>query len=101
MANVVKYYKLKSNNESLFRTEIGEDIIDEQNRWEEITQAEYNARLEIRELKAELRATDYVVIKIAEAATSEEQAALRSEYANVIAHRIEVRAQINELEEGL
>ena len=101
MANVDKYYKLKTNNDSLFHTEPNEEIIDEENRWEEITEEEYNARLEIRELKAELRATDYVVIKIAEAATSEQQAALRAEYAEVIAHRIEVRAQINELEEGL
>lgn len=52
----------------------------------------------IIKLKAELAATDYVVIKIAESDVAEEIAALRQEYASIIAHRKEVRAQINELE---
>lgn len=53
---------------------------------------------QIASLKAELAATDYVVIKIAESDVAEEIAALRQEYASIIAHRKEVRAQINELE---
>lgn len=53
---------------------------------------------QIAQLKAELAATDYVVIKIAESDDADEIAALRAEYADVIAHRRQVRAQINELE---
>lgn len=53
------------------------------------------AAKEIRELKDQLRETDYAVIKIAEgAATSEE-------YSEVIAQREAWRARINELEKSL
>lgn len=99
--NASKYYKLKSNPEKLLCTKEGEVLIDENNEWQEINEEEYNARSQINVLKAELKDTDYVVIKIAEAETSEQQNAIRQEYAQEIAHRIQVRAQINELEEGL
>ena len=57
--------------------------------------AQVQAEREIFLLKAQLRETDYVVIKIAEgAATSEE-------YSEVIAQREAWRARINELEESL
>ena len=45
--------------------------------------------------------TDYVVIKLAEAETREEQDAIREEYADVIAKRKRVRALINQLEAEL
>ena len=50
---------------------------------------------EIAQLKGELAATDYVVIKIAEGVATAE------EYATVIARRQECRSRINELEEDL
>lgn len=50
---------------------------------------------EIRELKGQLRETDYAVIKIAEGAATAE------EYSEVIAQRESWRARINELEESL
>lgn len=52
----------------------------------------------IAELKAQLDSTDYVVLKIAEADTAEEQAQLREHYAEVIANRKAWRAEINELQ---
>lgn len=52
----------------------------------------------ISELKAELSSTDYVVIKIAEADTTEEQQQLREHYADVIANRKMWRTEINTLE---
>ena len=55
----------------------------------------------IAQLKDELASTDYVVIKIAESDDADEIAALRTEYASVIAHRKQVRTQINELESNL
>lgn len=60
--------------------------------------AKREKRKQIANLKTELAKTDYVVIKIAESDDEEEIAALREEYATVIAHRKELRAQINELE---
>ena len=56
---------------------------------------------QIAQLKRELAVTDYVVIKIAEAETAEEQAALREEYAEVITARKSYRVQINQLEEEI
>lgn len=96
-----KYYKFKANENHLFHTVDGEDLIDENKEWAAITKAEYDARVQIKELKAELARTDYIVIKIAEAATTQAQDALRAEYAETIARRIQVREQINELEEDL
>lgn len=67
----------------------------------EPTEAELAAqekRNQIAQLKRALAESDYVVIKIAEADTAEEQAALREEYAGVIASRKEARVQINTLE---
>ena len=63
--------------------------------------AKREKRNQIAQLKSELAKTDYVVIKIAESDDQEEIAALREEYATVIAHRKELRAQINELEAQL
>lgn len=51
----------------------------------------------IAALKHELAETDYVVIKIAESDDADEIAALRQEYAQVIAHRREVRSELNDL----
>ncbi len=48
-------------------------------------------------LLAELAATDYIAAKLAEATTDEESAALRAEYAQVIADRKAWRAEINSL----
>lgn len=59
---------------------------------EEIKQAR------IAELKGQLDSTDYVIIKIAEADTTEEQAQLREHYAEVITNRKAWRAEINELQ---
>ncbi len=56
---------------------------------------------EIATLKGELAKTDYVVIKIAECETVEEQSALRTEYASVIADRKAKRTRINALLEEL
>ncbi len=53
----------------------------------------------IENLKRSLSQTDYVVTKIAEAETIEEQQALRIKYADVLNQRKQWRAQINELEE--
>lgn len=53
------------------------------------------AKREIYTLKAQLRETDYAVIKIAEGAATTE------EYSEVIAQRETWRARINELEEQL
>lgn len=55
-------------------------------------------RARIAELKAELDSTDYVVIKIAEADTIEEQNMLREHYSDIITNRKSWRDEINELE---
>ena len=47
-----------------------------------------------------LNATDYIVTKIAEAETVEEQQALRTKYADILAQRRAWRTEINELEES-
>ena len=54
------------------------------------TQEELNA-MEVERLKAELSATDYKCLKYVDGAISDE------EYAEVKAHRAELRAKINEL----
>ena len=56
---------------------------------------------QIAQLKAFLRETDWVVVKIAEETDSSEIAALREKYANVILQRKNSREQINELEAEL
>lgn len=53
----------------------------------------------IQKLRMNLASTDYIVTKIAEAETQEEQQAIRQQYADILALRKEWRAQINELEE--
>lgn len=67
--------------------------------------AEQKAKAEtkrrIGELKRFLNETDWVVIKIAEETDATKIAALREKYASVIADRISIRAEINELEEQL
>ena len=55
------------------------------------TQEELDA-IEVERLKAELAATDYKCLKYIDGALTEE------EYAEVRAHRAELRARINELE---
>lgn len=52
----------------------------------------------ICQLKYNLTSTDWVIIKIAEADTLEEQQALRAEYGETINQRRAWREQINELE---
>ena len=54
----------------------------------------------IHSLKNNLASTDYVVTKIAEAETVEEQQALRTRYADVFNQRKQWRAEINQLEES-
>ena len=54
--------------------------------------------IRIAELKDLLVSTDYIVVKIAEAETSEEQAELRQRYSDVIEQRKQWRSEINELE---
>lgn len=49
------------------------------------------------DLEYNLKMTDYVVIKIAEAETDEERQSLRNQYADVIAKRKLWRKAINEL----
>jgi len=53
---------------------------------------------EIAVLKAYLASTDWVITKISEADTVEEQTALREKYADTIAQRKAARARINELD---
>ena len=55
-------------------------------------------RRRIAQLKAELNRPDYVVIKIAEADTIEEQNMLREHYSDIIINRKSWREEINELE---
>ncbi len=84
--------------------EITKEEWDELTYVDEPTQAEIQAeqiRLEISQLKSFLSSTDYIIIKIAEAETEEQRTAIRTEYASVIAERIQARARINELEATL
>lgn len=53
----------------------------------------------IENLKKSLSQTDYVVTKIAEADTVEEQQVLRTKYADILNQRKQWRARINELEQ--
>lgn len=53
----------------------------------------------IAELKQQLNNTDYVVIKIAEAETIEEQNMLREHYSDIIVNRKHWREEINSLEQ--
>ena len=52
---------------------------------------------EIAQLKHELAETDYVVIKIAESDDTDEQAALRETYSDIIAARKTKRARVDQL----
>ena len=96
-----KYYKLKTDANLLLYVEEGKTLIDEENKWEEISESEYNARLQIRDLKIEIAQTDYIACKLAECDTAEERAIIKSTYATQLARRNEIRALINELEESL
>ena len=108
------YYKSKDNTGFL---NLKSPLIDE--NYTQITEAEFNkltrppelneeqkAALEkarqIAELKSKLLATDYIVLKIAEAIAennSEQVAQLRLTYANELNNRKVWREQINNLEE--
>lgn len=57
--------------------------------------------LNILDLQFQLTATDYIVLKIAEAETEEEKQALRIKYAEQLANRKKWRAEINVLETQL
>ena len=72
-------------------TQISDNLIPDQET-EEQKQARLN-RLEIAELKAKLKKTDYIAAKLAEGAAKPE------EYAEELAQRAEWRARINELED--
>lgn len=111
-----KYYKTKDGKGWLgFRPDVSDEELEA--NYVEVTEQEWNEHLaslhheptpeqiakrekkrQIAQLKSELASTDYVVVKIAESDDPDEIAALREEYATVIAHRKELRAQINELE---
>ena len=104
--NGTGYWKLK---EPLFKNDESKVEITEQ-EWNShhaekessmphFSEAELAKKRQIASLKRELANTDWVVIKIAEETDAEKIAALREKYAEVIAHRISVRAQINALEE--
>lgn len=88
-----KYFKFKINPDILLQTNDVEDCIYEE--WDEITQSEYNARVQIKELKSQLATTDYQALKYAEGWISEQ------DYAPIKAQRQSLRDQINELEEDL
>ena len=111
------YYKDKQGRPAY---NLKSPLKDEEGNYVEITRAEWDAltvvppyepteeelhreelKRQVSSLKAELAKTDYVVIKIAESDDTDEIAALRTEYASVIAHRKEVRSQINDLLEEL
>ena len=98
-----KYYK-KPDNSWFYECQDGETLLSpnpEKGECVEITKAQYDGREQLINVQKFLRDTDYVVIKIAEAETEEEKAALRIEYAEVLSQRRGARAIINELEGGL
>lgn len=99
--NQGKYYKSKKDESCLIHTNEGETLVDENNEWQEISATEYNALSQIKELKKEIAQTDYIACKLAEAETEQEKAELRQTYATQLSRRVEIRAQINELEEDL
>ena len=79
--------------------DFGKPILIENDNEEDIAQTVNGP--EIFELRQYLESTDYVVIKIQEAINNEDEAlvaALKSEYANVLAQRRIARSRINELE---
>ena len=98
---VKKYYKLKIDNNVLYETHEGETLIDEENRWEEITETEYSIRSQICDLKKEIAQTDYIACKLAECDTAEERAVIKQTYSVQLARRTEIRGLINELEASL
>ena len=63
----------------------------------EYTMPQNKINNQILDLQFQLAATDYIVLKIAEAATEEEKQALREKYAEQLNNRKWWRAQINSL----
>ena len=86
-------------------TQITEDEFNKLTRPPELTEEQKAAQVKARqiaELKGKLLATDYIVLKIAEAvaeSNSEQVAQLRLTYANELNNRKVWRKQINNLEE--
>ena len=115
-----RYYYKKDGKAAYNLKEPLSNILDDTTGYVEITEQEWNqltavpvheptqaelaaraAKQEIATLKSQLAATDYIVLKIAEALAdgdSETVASLKSEYATELANRISWRARINELE---
>ena len=108
------YYKSKDNTGFLNLksplidenyTQITEDEYNKLTRPPELTEEQKAALAKARqiaELKSKLLATDYIVLKIAEAVSesnSEQVAQLRLTYANELNNRKVWREQINNLEE--
>ena len=111
------YYKAKSGNGYLSLKSPSSEA--EAKKYVEISEHEWNnhlasiqpqhheptaadlAKKEIAQLKHEIASTDYVACKLAERETEEEKAALREEYATVLARRKAIRVRINELESSL
>ena len=96
-----KYYKFKTNPNRLFHTGENEELVDEHNEWDEISQSEFDTRVQIISLKKEIAQTDYIACKLAECDTAEERAAIKQTYATQLARRAEIRELINELEQDL
>ena len=113
-----RYYYKKDGHAAYNLREPLSNILDDTTGYEEITKEEWdeltyvppveptaeelahNARVaEIAQLKSQLNATDYIVVKIAE--MPEQADAIREEYAEVLANRKLWRARINELESQL
>ena len=111
-----KYYKSKDGNtflsewteevDSTIFDEITKEEFDEYQRqlYPEPTQEEIEKQQiseQIEQLKAELSETDYVALKLSEALAEGTQDEILDEYADVLARRKELRAQINSLQEQL
>lgn len=115
-----RYYYKKDGKAAYNLREPLSNILSDTTGYEEITKEEWDALTvvhahepsaeelarqaklsEIASLKAQLSATDYIVIKIAEALANNDDAtvaALKTEYATELANRVSWRARINELE---
>ena len=104
-------YNLKEPLDNILKDTTGYVQITKE-EWDELTyvaprvptQAEIHAKeaaAEIATLKAQLAATDYIVLKIAEALANDDTetvSSLKTEYATELANRVTWRARINELE---
>ena len=110
-----RYYYKKDGKAAYNLKEPLENIIEDTNGYEEITEQEWNeltyvepqeptekdlVAKEISKLKANLSKTDYVVLKIAEALMNNDSQLieeLKEEYAEVLENRVLWRARLNEL----